>query len=78
MLYRRKASEIKRNNIKRNKQRHTNSKPIYLNMNATYKSFNSTDVAYSEVVSLLDREQYIKDYIKNYFKAEGRRTWRDA
>lgn len=44
--------------------------PIYLNMNATYKSINSTDVAYPIAAENLEKEQDAKNYIKRYFGAD--------
>ena len=44
--------------------------PNYLNMNATYKSINSTDVAYPIAAEKLEKEQDAKNYIKRYFGAD--------
>ena len=44
--------------------------PIHLNMNATYKSINSTDVAYPIAAEKLEKEQDAKNYIKRYFGAD--------
>lgn len=63
------VSYILHNAKEDDKKRETNdvSRKIYLNMNSTYKSFNSTDVMYDNVVNNLNKEQEIKDFIKLYF-----------
>ena len=43
----------------------TLNEPIFLNSNATHKSFNTTDIAYIEVEQMMTEDYYVKLFLQN-------------